>query len=291
MNDNGRLLILSVTKCCNLACKYCKTGKDFIYDKLSSAANIVNFSKEDFPKIKDICLKFNIKEVTLTGGEPVEYPYLIDLMAFFQENQIRFSLHTNGTSKNWDKTIIFFKEHNLFPDIHLSTELLDDLQKDVRGTYIPYALMQQLTDLGCNIELKVTIHQKFLPYTEQLPNILDKFIKAGINSIRIQPVFFPCGISSPLKLNKSSSLIFKKFLELKTISKYNKFIRNSEESLLLTIEMLEADDISLVKKPTCVGKDKVIFMQPDGKTINCLELWGKKDCTKEFDLVCCGFVA
>lgn len=291
MNDNGKLLILSVTKQCNLACKYCKTGKEFTYDRLSFPSTQIHFPKEKFSLIKDVCLKNNVKEVTLTGGEPIEYPFLVDLMDFFQQNKIRFSLHTNGTSRNWDKVLNYFKDHFLFPDIHISVELFEPLQKEVRGANIPVGLIEKLVDIGCNIELKVTIHQKILPYLSEISSSLDSFIGMGVKSMRIQPVFFPIGIASSLRLNKNSVEMFKKFLELKKEAKYSNFIRNSNESLLLTIEMLSADDISKVKKPTCVAKDKVIFMQPDGKQVNCLQLWGKKDCNKEFDLICCGFVA
>lgn len=291
MHKDGRLLILSVTKYCNMACKYCKPTPDFTYDRLSLPSSLIHLPKEDFFKIKEICSKKNVREVTLTGGEPVEYPYLLDLMIFLKENNIRFSLHTNGTSRNWASVVEFFKQNKFCPDIHISVELFDELQKEIRGKDMPYDLIKDLVNVGCNIELKVTIHQKLLPWINKIENSLNDFMNCGVNSIRIQPVFFPCNLVTPLRLNKSGAEIFSKFLEIKKNSKYTNFIRNTDENLLLTIKMLQEDDISKIDKPSCVAKDKVVFMQPDGQQVNCLELWGKKDCQKEFDLICCGFVA
>jgi len=168
--------------------------------------------------------------------------------------------------------------------------LFDELQKEIRGSDIPYRLIKNLTNIGCNVNLKVTIHNKLLPYVDDLENALNKYLVLGVKSIRIQPVFFPKNISDALKLTKESSKIFKKFLDLKQLEKFSSFIRNSTESLLLIIDFLQYADMSRIKKVHCSAKDKVVFMGPDGKIINCLELWNKKSCAQGFDLACCCFI-
>lgn len=80
-----------LTRDCNLRCEFCfaKRGgynkKDFIqYSKLK--------------KIVDFCCEAKVKYIFLTGGEPLSYPYLIEILKYIKERShpISVAIATNG---------------------------------------------------------------------------------------------------------------------------------------------------------------------------------------------------
>jgi MoaA/NifB/PqqE/SkfB family radical SAM enzyme len=60
-----KLVILSLTKRCNLLCKYCRTSKNW-YDTLSQHVNDIDLSKDKWEEIKQFYYENNIAEILLT---------------------------------------------------------------------------------------------------------------------------------------------------------------------------------------------------------------------------------
>ena len=59
-----KLVILSLTKRCNLLCTYCRSSKSW-YDSLSQFVDDVDLSKENWPKIKEFYFSNNTKKSRL----------------------------------------------------------------------------------------------------------------------------------------------------------------------------------------------------------------------------------
>lgn len=292
--EKQRLIILSITKRCNLCCKYCRTN-DIWYDVLGQKSGVLDLHREKWTEILDIYRSEDAGEILITGGEPTEYSLLEDFLIFLDKNRIRFSIHTNGISKKWPDIFSFLKKNNLVPDIHLSTELFPELQKELRSdSELPLEFIADVKKLGLLLELKINLHQKLLPYKNQLKDNLYFWINRGVDSIFFQPIV-PVGKNFPsgLEIDKNfiSFLLKLRELKIKDLT-LNKVIRNSAVGLDVIISFIEGVDLYRRVAEKCNVYNQIIFINPDLKILNCKSLWDKKKnvpCSKNFDFICCGF--
>lgn len=292
--EDQKLIILSVTKRCDLYCQYCRT-KDVWYDALGQKSEIIDIPKRKWQQVLDICRNINIGEVLITGGEPVEYPLLKEFLHFLSENKIRFSLHTNGISEKWFGILNFFRNNNLHPDIHLSIELFEDLQREMRGSSnLPLQFIADVKKLGLSIELKINLHQKLLSYKNRLKENLYSWAERGVDSIFFQPIV-PVGKNFPngLEINKS---FIPFLLELKKIKIedpiLSKVIRKSASGIDVIISFIEKTNLYKETAKKCDVCNQIIFINPGLKILNCKTLWERErnvSCSKFFDFICCGF--
>ncbi len=75
---------------CNLRCSYCDT----MWANSESAPHKEMSAEE----IRSAVLKTGVKNVTLTGGEPLTAPYVKELLAYLaEENELRIEIETNGS--------------------------------------------------------------------------------------------------------------------------------------------------------------------------------------------------
>ncbi len=75
---------------CNLRCSYC--------DTMWANSDNAKFVKMTANEIKETVLQTGIKNVTLTGGEPLTSPYVKELIACLsQENSLSLEIETNGS--------------------------------------------------------------------------------------------------------------------------------------------------------------------------------------------------
>ena len=290
-----KLGIISITRRCNLCCAYCREKLDDWYDVLSQKALNLDLKKEDFGDLLDICKKQDFAEVLLTGGEPLEYPHLGELLLLLHKNDINFSIHTNGFSKNWTKTFSLLNKDNIKPNIHLSSELFSVLQKKIRKTdKMPIALAKKASSYGMSVELKVTIHKGIMPYIDKIEKSLLNWKKYGVRSVRFQPVVSASSnFPKELILDKSSIVIFEKLKDIKKNNKeLSEIIRNTLDSFETIISFLKGSQYYKEKARVCDIKNKILFVDTDLTLKNCMSLWGKdakKKCEHVFDLVCCSF--
>lgn len=292
--EDQRLIILSITKRCNLCCRYCRVS-DVWYDTLGQKSEKVDISKSKWREILDIYRNTNASEILITGGEPVEYSLLKEFLYFLSENKVRFSFHTNGISKKWVDILDFFRNNNFHPDIHLSTELFNDLQKELRsGSDLPLQFIADVKKLGLLVELKINLHQKLLSYKDRLKENLYSWIERGVDSMFFQPI-------APVGRNFPPGLQIDKFfipflLELKKLKLedpvLSRVIRKSAVRIDVIISLIEGTNLYKEVTEKCNVCSQIIFMDPSLKTLNCKTLWERKKnvpCSKFFDFICCGF--
>lgn len=290
-----KLIILSLTKRCNLHCVYCRVNPKNWYDKLSGGSEIIDLDKKQWDNLADFCKSNNIAEVLLTGGEPVEYPHFKELCLFLTSKDIKFSIHTNGVSTKWNSIIDFFISNSIKPDIYLSLELFDDLQESLRGTKIPYEFLDKIVNNGFWVELKITLTGVLLNKKDLLLDKLEEWADRGISSIRFQPVVPVSGETPSEVLLDESFIQLVKLLENCQLNnkKVGSLFRHSSLSYLSIIDYLKGKSVNEKCAESCCAKEQIIFITPDYKFLNCKSLWGKdesKACAELFDLVCCGFL-
>lgn len=80
-----------LTRNCNLRCNFC-----YVKDAGYCESEMVSF--ENLKRIIDFCCDAKVKYVFFTGGEPLLYPYLNDILAYIKEkeHQIATAVATNG---------------------------------------------------------------------------------------------------------------------------------------------------------------------------------------------------
>jgi MoaA/NifB/PqqE/SkfB family radical SAM enzyme len=290
-----KLGIVSITKRCNMSCTYCRGKLDNWYDVLSQKTINLDLERNNFKKLVKIFKKHDFAEVLLTGGEPLEYPYFKELILFLNINKIIFSIHTNGFSKNWNSILAVLKKHNIKPNIHLSSELFLNLQRNIRRTkQLPIKFVKQVTAQGIGIELKVTLHKRMMAHIERLEDSLLAWQCAGVKSIRFQPVVSTSEyFLHNLTLDESVVPLFEKLIDIKNNNKkLGEIIRNSVDSFRTTISYLKKTDYYKKTAKKCDMKNRIVFIDADLRLKNCMSLWGKdlrKKCENVFDLICCGF--
>lgn len=293
LKNDYKLLILSITKRCNLKCLYCRGANEW-YDVLSKNSKRLDFDTNEWDTLVDFCEKNRILEVLLTGGEPTEYPFIEEFLSFLKSNNIRFSIHTNGSSKKWESILQHLIEIDLKPNIAMSVELYDDLQQEVRGCDIPYDLIDKMIQNKFNIEFKVTLHQKLLKYLDGIEEKLRFWQKRGIKSIRFQPVEpVGNGFEESLILDKQFAFFMELLLKLKaTNHDMESFIRNSCESLETIKSLIENGCVDESVPEQCITHKKILFLNTDNKALNCKSLWNRENipCRSDtFSYVCCGY--
>lgn len=93
MSDENVINQCSVvlTRNCNLRCNFC-----YVKDAGYCENEMVNF--ENLKKIVDFCCDAKVKYVFFTGGEPLLYPYLSDILKYIKgkEHPITTAVATNG---------------------------------------------------------------------------------------------------------------------------------------------------------------------------------------------------
>lgn len=77
---------------CNLRCAYSENGCDTPYSLTGSDYQLM--TKEE---ILSRCNELEVKHITLTGGEPLIHPGVIDLINLLLENDYIINVETNGT--------------------------------------------------------------------------------------------------------------------------------------------------------------------------------------------------
>lgn len=94
MTDEGRIMQCTVvlTLDCNLRCNFC-------FEKCAGYTANDRIDYVNLKRIVDFCNEANVKYLFLTGGEPLMYPRLIDILKYIKEKQYSMSIAiaTNGT--------------------------------------------------------------------------------------------------------------------------------------------------------------------------------------------------
>ena len=84
----GELAIFLRFAGCNLRCPYCDTVYSYIDAK---------WTDESVDSLVDYCLKQNVKNVTLTGGEPLLQKDIKELITKLSNNGFNVEIETNGS--------------------------------------------------------------------------------------------------------------------------------------------------------------------------------------------------
>ncbi len=114
-------LIWILTPECNLKCKHCYTSR----------FNRVLYPKETYIKILDEIFELKIPSVGFTGGEPLLFPYISDLLEHSSGKVGKITIATNGTllNKRWVELLRTIENLHLY----ISLDGLKKSHEKLRG--------------------------------------------------------------------------------------------------------------------------------------------------------------
>lgn len=128
--SNPDTIYLYVTKKCNLACKHC-------YIDRSSPTQTEDFAFASIQKLIEQALRYGLKKVKVTGGEPFESQNLFEVLDFLNSKGLAIVLETNATLFQKDTIQQLSSLNDLTISVsldHLEAYAHDDL-RGVPGSY------------------------------------------------------------------------------------------------------------------------------------------------------------
>jgi len=134
-----------ITGNCNMNCEFCCDAVS--YQKESSI--------EMIKKTIDRLVNQELKRIHITGGEPLLYSKLTEVLSYMKEQNLEISLSTNGTLLSTKKEILPFIDEIVLPLDGISTKTLVNLgrEKDQRMNRIKniYMIKEKFPQLKIKI--------------------------------------------------------------------------------------------------------------------------------------------
>lgn len=143
---------IELTSKCNLKCKHC-------YNNSGVSVKEINIEL-----LKDLILEFDkniVTSITISGGEPLLYPKLNDLLKFIdEETLIKVAVNTNGIMLNDDKYLDILLDNNV-KDIQISLDGSEITHDYIRGegTYKKtLAAIKKCISKGIRVRIGYTVN-------------------------------------------------------------------------------------------------------------------------------------
>lgn len=151
---------ISLTDKCNLRCVYCMP-EDKVYEN-----NLINdtLSFNDYKFIINGLSQVGIKKIKFTGGEPLLYPHLIELIkyAHYECNIDDISITTNGIGLN---EIAYELKRSGLKSVNISLDSLKSYKyKSItRGGYLTDVLksINRCLELGIKVKINCVVIKRF----------------------------------------------------------------------------------------------------------------------------------
>lgn len=226
-----------VTNRCNAGCLFCGYHRA-IRERIVQPYNLKLSSITDF--ILLLRDSYNLQHVCITGGEPLLYPNLEELLNFIKKHDMTVSISTNGTIVKRLKKIanlidvVVFSLHGARAETHFQ---LTGLQNFNELLSLPKILRKINPDLGIGYGITLTR----INYRE-LPDIVPLAKHSDVDALSVLPVMFRVGqFGHIIPLSKYD---FEKLVpaaeEIEEVSFYiNKFIDMSRDLSVYVIQAYE----------------------------------------------------
>lgn len=242
----------TLNRSCNLRCSFC-------YTNALNFDNKANMSIDDFKKIVNFCITGGIGHITLIGGEPTVYPHLAECIKILVENNITFTIVTNGILFNSEKYLQKLLDAGLSHCSMVSIsvkETNEDFYEKVTGKRayeMTYKAFKKMKELNIPSSFSFVITQDNV---ERYLDGLKKFIEISGDyyvGLSLCYDFNQTNTKDDLYLDKNSYFdLIKKFN--KTVPELNK-ITEGKWNLQNGIPrcLIDDDDYELIRKHSTVG--------------------------------------
>jgi SynChlorMet cassette radical SAM/SPASM protein ScmF len=179
-------LYLYLTDHCNLSCGHC-----WISPKVS--ADPQNGIRLDaLKKCISEAKSLGLQGVKLTGGEPLLYRDLDELLSFLASDELEISIETNGTL--FDRNMLESFQSSKVEQISVSLDAASaEVHDEIRGQKGSFQRslkgLRLLADYGLNFQIIMTLQRK---NRKEIPGLISLSEMLGAGSLKINPLQ-PCG--------------------------------------------------------------------------------------------------
>jgi len=173
-------VMINLTEKCNLTCKHC-----YISDK-----NPVDFPFEDLKKIIREFYDLQGLKLVLTGGEPLIYSHLKDLLLFLKDIPLIKIMLSNGILFKEKRELIELLRDNYF-EIFISIDGLEEKHNDLRDANCykdTFESIKLLIKEGITVSINTMVHKQNLNEFDEMYKLFQSLGKIKNWSIDI-PTF------------------------------------------------------------------------------------------------------
>lgn len=240
-----RSLYVYLTDFCNLSCKHCwitpqltNTTVEKDYVDLFLLRKVVKDAKG-----------LGLSHIKLTGGEPLLHPGFPEVIQLIKENNLRFSIETNGTLLTSDLVDSFKTELCLSVSVSLDSHSADN-HDEFRGKKGAFAAavegVRLLVDVGVKTQIIMSLHRG---NSSEIEEIVAFAKSLKVHSVKFNPI---TEMGRALALKNSG-----KILSYDELIKINEFIKSSlQPKYLLNL---------LLIIPPAFSKIRHFFNNGDGR--------------------------
>lgn len=175
-------LYLYLTDQCNLLCGHCWISPGFSRNRQSGIP--IGTLKKTILNAK----RLGLNNVKLTGGEPLLYKDLDELLAFLAAEGLSIYIETNGTLIDRDMLESFqlCKVRQVFVSLDAASETVYDAIRGVRGGFQQtMAGLRLLSKSSVNFQIIMTLQRK---NRNQIPDVIQLSKMLGAGSLKINPL-------------------------------------------------------------------------------------------------------
>jgi SynChlorMet cassette radical SAM/SPASM protein ScmF len=179
-------LYLYLTDRCNLSCSHCWISPEF--SQLQQSGIPLDALKKTISEAGAL----GLSSVKLTGGEPLLYRQLDELLAFLASKELTIYIETNGTLID-QKMIEYFqaaKVTQISVSLDAASEEIHDKIRGIKGSYgRTLQGLRRLADSGLQFQIIMTLQRK---NCNEIPGMIFLSEEVGATSLKINHLL-PCG--------------------------------------------------------------------------------------------------
>lgn len=225
---------ISIISACNMKCVYCHNEGNIKYNKLS---------KEDIEKIIINSKEFDLKEIRLTGGDPMIHPDIIEICKMIKDKYgLKIGINTNCVKYD---DLLYLSKNNYIDRIVVGLDYFDgNISKNSPIGIPSRIILSRIKELS-NYVRDISIDIVYFDNENDIYNIIDWGIK---NKIRIKVI--------EIVKNEICNTSSKEYLELmeKIINKFKlhtKYDENGELNGYINNDLIVSFFWSLCRMRKC----------------------------------------
>ena len=197
-------LRIKVTGICNRNCFFCHQEGGM--EGLSE----ISYSSQLKHIIDTLYQEFNIQSISLTGGEPLLFPGLADLVQSISENTAvkHFSLTTNGTVEKSKDFWIQLQKSGLrkvnvsMPDILMNVPVSNGTSSDLKIFQNQLSTVELLNQIGTSVNINVVVFND----KRYLLNVLNTIFENSVGCENVSIALLP-NLTNSTTFNNSQIVI------------------------------------------------------------------------------------
>lgn len=243
-------LKIEVTSKCPLVCIHCSSE--------ATPTAQIQISPQKCQEIIKDGIKLGVKDIVLSGGEPLLWENIVEAVRFANENNIYTTIYTSGNVPNFNELIYLLVQSGLSRvvfSVYGADSIVHDYFTRVNGSFF-----KTINAVDCAIKLGLTTEAHFVAFAEnykQVTKVVPLLIDLGVKRVSILR-FVPQGrgvLASNQVLSRYQNIdlghrikkLRSQGYDIRTGSPFNSLLINSNPKCMSGVDRL------------CIGPDLKIY--------------------------------